>query len=400
MNDFQKGIISLIKAALTQSEADSSVKLSYEEVFRFAEAQQMVALLYYGASTRSDFLTHPMYVPFFERFCSYLAHHADQLDTLERVFQGFDDAGISYLPVKGTIIKELYPSPEMRTMADADILIRMEEYDRIRPIMESLGCREDYESDHEYSWMTSTDLQIELHKRLIPTYNKDYYAYYGDGWRLARLREGSATRYEMSPEDMFMYLFTHFAKHYRDQGAGMKYVVDFYLYRKRHVGMDERYIRQELEKLQLLEFYENIQRLIAVWFEDAPADEITDYLTQKLFGDGVFGRSELNAVSEGLKASKSGKAFRAKQKRRLFFPAYSTMCLHYPVLKRFAILLPIFWFVRLFDLALHHRDRYRRRMDRINSVTDETISQYQRELNYVGLDYNFGGDDPSAGQKP
>lgn len=400
MNDFQKGIISLIKAALTESQADSSVKLSYEEVFRFAEGQQMVALLYYGASTQPDFLTHPVYGPFFERFCSYLAHHADQLDTVERVYQAFDQAGISYLPVKGTILKEMYPSPEMRTMADADILIRMEEYDRIRPVMESLGCREDYESDHEYSWMTSTDLQIELHKRLIPTYNKDYYAYYGDGWRMARLREGSTTRYELSPEDMFIYLFTHFAKHYRDQGAGMKYVVDFYLYRKHHAGMDDRYIRQELEKLQLLEFYENIQRLISVWFEDAPADEISDYLTQKIFGDGVFGRSELNAVSEGLKASKSSKSFRAKQKRKLFFPSYSTMCLHYPILRKVAILLPIFWFVRLFDLALHHRDRYRRRMDRVNSVTDESISQYQRELNYVGLDYNFGGDDPPTGREP
>ena len=46
------------------------------------------------------------------------------------------------MPLKGCNMKALYPSPELRVMGDADILIRVEQYDRIRPIIQSLGFEE------------------------------------------------------------------------------------------------------------------------------------------------------------------------------------------------------------------------------------------------------------------
>ncbi len=394
MTDFQKDIISLLKASLMDVEPDIREDADFRAIYDFAEKQQVVPALYYGALKLPGFESHPVYQRFFERFCVYLGHNADQLDTIETICDAFDAEGIAYMPVKGTLLKGLYPSPEMRTMGDADILIRMEEYDRVEKVMLELGCHQDYESDHEYSWTTATGLQIELHKRLIPTYNKDYYAYYGDGWKWAHPCEGKTSRYEMSPEDTFIFLFTHFAKHYRDQGIGLKYVVDFYVFRREYPHLDIAYIEKELEKLQLFEFYENIMCLLNVWFDDAPSGELTDYLTHKIFFDGVFGRSELNAISEGLKLSKSTKSVKAKKKWQLFFPPYSVMRIRYPILNKLAFLLPFLWIFRLFDLAINHRDRYRRRMNRVNRMSDESISQYQRELNYVGLDYNFGGDDP------
>ena len=394
MNDFQKGIISLLKASLSGTGPKLPVDMDLPAVYDLAEKQQIVSVLYYGVSQIPEFASHRGFQRFFERFCVYLGHNEDQLDTVSRICDAFEEAGVDYMPVKGTLLKPLYPSPEMRTMGDADILIRMDQYPRIEAVMKSLGYRFDYESDHEYSWMTPTGTQIELHKRLIPTYNKDYYAYYGDGWDFAHLCEGSAHRYEMSPEDTFVFLLTHFAKHYRDQGSGLKYVLDFYVYKQKVPDLDIAYVERELEKLQLHEFYENIMYLLDVWFEDAPSTELTDHLTNKLFYDGVFGRHELNTISDGLKVSKSTKSVKAKKVRQLFFPSLSIMRLHYPILNKLAILLPILWIVRLVDLAINHRHRYRVRMARLKKLTDENISAYQRELNYVGLDYNFGGDDP------
>jgi hypothetical protein len=198
----------------------------------------------------------------------------------------------------------------------------------------------------------------------------------------------------MSPEDTFVFLFTHFAKHYRDQGIGIKYVVDFYVFKERYPNLNWRYVEAELDKLMLSEFYLNVMYMISVWFEGAPATELSDYLTEKIFAFGVFGKSELNAVSEGLKLSKSGGSAKSKKKWQMFFPPYATMCLLYPVLKNWAILLPLFWVIRLVDRALHHRDCYRRNMANLDKMSEENILQYQRELNYVGLDYHFGKDDP------
>ena len=156
-------------------------------------------------------------------------------------------------------MKQRYPKHEFRPMADADILIREEQYEQIRPLMRQLGFYEGVESNHEYIW-DSVSLHVELHKRLVPSYNKDYYAYFGDGWRLATGHKG--TRFFMTPEDEFIYLFVHLAKHYRDGGVGCRQMVDLWVQRRSFPGLDEDYLRRELRKLHLLEFYDNVHKTL------------------------------------------------------------------------------------------------------------------------------------------
>ena len=36
-------------------------------------------------------------------------------------------------------MKALYPAPELRVMGDADVLIRLEQYEKIVPLMEKMG---------------------------------------------------------------------------------------------------------------------------------------------------------------------------------------------------------------------------------------------------------------------
>ena len=64
--------------------------------------------------------------------------------------------------------------------------------------MQNLGYSEGSESDHELIWRKGNKILIELHKRIIPSYNKDYYAYFGDGWQLATQKtKGKNFAYEM-----------------------------------------------------------------------------------------------------------------------------------------------------------------------------------------------------------
>lgn len=394
MTEFQTGILALVRAGLTESAPVLPGVMDYQRAFTLAEKQQLVPLIYYGALQDPAFFTNPLMQLFMERSCAYIAHSSEQEELVASVCEAFSRNGVDHMPLKGTLLKKLYPAPEMRVMGDSDILIRMEDYPRIEKIMLDLGLHPGKESDHEYNWFSESGLQIELHKRLVPSYNKDYYAYYGDGWRLAKPSAEDPHAFEMTPEDTFIYMFTHFAKHYRDSGVGMKYVLDFYVYRSKNPDLDEEYIKKELKALCLYDFYRNIRHTLDVWFGDMPTDEMTDYLTSKLFEDGVFGRQELNVVSEGVKLSKKGGSAKARKKWGMVFPSYATMSLRYPVLKKCAILLPIFWIVRLFDLLFNHKDRVRRGLDRADSLNDEAISAYQQELNYVGLDFNFGEKDP------
>ena len=308
---------------------------------------------------------------------------------IERVCAEFDGAGIDYMLLKGCNLKQLYPKPELRLMGDADILIRTGQYNLIRPIMQKLGFTERAESDHELIWNTKM-LQLELHKRLIPSYNKDYYRYFGDGWNLAKPFYG--TRFEMEKEDEFIYLFTHFAKHYRDGGIGCRHVTDLWVYRRAYPNLDEAYINAELNKLQLLEFYQNIQTLIAAWFEDSEWDEKTQFITDFIFESGSWGEHKTHIISAGVKAAKdAGSVTRGKVKRatRMLFPTALDMRQKYPILRRLPFLLPICWLIRWITAVLFRRKNIQRQRRALTISTVDEIKTYQQALDYVGLDFHF-----------
>ena len=142
-------------------------------------------------------------------------------------------------------------------------------------------------------------MTIELHKRLIPSYNKDYYAVFGDGWQLGKICTG--TRYAMTDEDQMVYQLVHFAKHYRDGGIGLRHMVDLHLLRRSKPDMNEEEIAKSLEALQLLDFYKNIFHTLDVWFAGKQADNISELITQTVFGTGLFGTKQNHILSEGVK---------------------------------------------------------------------------------------------------
>jgi len=311
----------------------------------------------------------------------------DKLDSIK----AFDKNRIDYLPLKGTLLKNMYPKTEMRVMSDADILIRTEQYDRIWPIMVELGYNLKVESDHEFVWKKQ-NIVIELHKRLIPSYNKDYYAYYGDGWRLGNASSDDTTRYTMSAEDEMIYLFTHFAKHYRDAGVGIKHIVDLWVYKTNTKALDNDYIIKELKKLQLDVFYKNVMDTLEVWFNNGSATEETKLITQIIFNSGVYGTHKNHILSAAVKTTKTlGTSQKTRAKRiidTIFLP-YSSMVEKYKILNKVPILLPFMWVVRWFEAIFIRKGSIEYNQQRLKILSAENINDYQSALNFVGLDFNF-----------
>lgn len=390
MTEQQRVLILLVKSALTGKSYQLPEEFDLAEVFRVAKRHGVDVMAYYGAlhcgvDKNSQVMRE-------QRIRTYqnVAASEMQMTEIGRVLEAFEAHGIEHMPLKGTLLKSMYPETEMRKMGDADILIKVEQYETIRGIMKELGFTEKYESDHEFAWIKKP-VFIELHRRLIPSYNEDYYRYYGDGWKLAKPVEGSSFRYDMDPQDELIYLFTHFAKHYRDAGIGIRHLVDFRVYRKHHPELDEAYIRDELAKLQLVEFYDNIMKTLGVWFEDRPGDEKTELITQFIFTSGEYGRSDRTNLSSALKATKKGQSVQEIKRNRVLhvlFPRYIVMSRKYRILEKAPVLLPVMWVVRIFEKMSKTAKMRRFVNEQMNLGVDE-VSAYQQSLNDVGLDFNF-----------
>ena len=390
----QKKIISLVKSALMGKSVEIPGDVDLTKLYKFAVHQNIVPIIYYGLTNCGYDGQSAGIEQFFISTCQYIVTAEQQDDCIKTLLKEFDDNSIEYLPLKGTLLRGLYPKPEMRAMGDADILIKTEQYDKIKSIMLRLGYTEGVESDHELVWHKAS-VVIELHKRLIPSYNNDYYKYFGDGWNNAKQCDNS-TRYEMSVEDNLIYLFTHFAKHYRAGGIGVKHLVDIKLFLDKKTEIDFGYLKKQLKKLKLWEFFQNVRRTIDVWFSNCQEDDVTKLITSVILGGGAFGSSKAYGISMALKDKKQGASkSRFKRFMIMIFPSYQHMSEKFPVLVKVPVLLPFLWIWRLCYIVFKKgkRDGIAKYYGSIIELKNDNIDQYEKELNAVGLDFRFEEDD-------
>ena len=362
---------------------------NWQQLLKIGQQHQITPLLYYGLVHAKIKMPPAVETALYKVTVSAVLITQNQQHALKAVCRAFEQNGICYLPLKGAVLQQLYAKPEQRLMSDADLLIKPEQYEKIKTILIDLGFLEGQESNHELIWHKPGALHLELHKMLIPSYNRDYFAYYGNGWKLAKPTKTS--RFCFSPEDEFIYLFTHFAKHYRDGGIGLKHAVDLYVFINANPALNQSYILAELKKLQLLSFYQNILAMLRCWFSGEGENKVTGFLTQKIFQSGAYGTPKGHVIAQGTKTAKSvsAKNVRAKKLLQMVFLPYSGMAQRYPVLKKAPVLLPLFWVVRWADTLVFHRSHIRRQQKVLQTLKQKEIENYQQQLNFVGLDFNF-----------
>lgn len=389
MDTIKKGVLTLIKSAVTGEKQKLPGDFVIEEALPQIKRHHMVTLAYEGAVRCGIDKKETAMQQLFQGYLKSMLISEGQLQELQRIFTAFDENGIDYMPLKGTLMKERYPKPELRIMGDADILIRLAQYEKISGIMTALGFTETANSDHELVWR-SPKLYLELHKRLIPSYNKDFYAFFGEGWQLAKRQNG--TRFSMTAEDEMVYLFTHFAKHFRDGGIGLRHMTDLFVYQKANPSLDEAYVEAELEKLQLLSFYNNIKKLLRVFFMDEAEDELSEILTEYIFESGSWGKLESRILATSVRdlgESRSPLKKKLLYLKEIAFPSLNGLKFKYPILKRAPWALPLVWIYRPFYKLLFEKESLNRHEQAISAMKKEDIDRRREFLSAIGLDYNF-----------
>jgi len=374
-------LLQLVKSALLEESAQIPETTLTEQIYDLAVRHQVEALVYDGA-IRNGFDRKSEHMgKLFQYYGKAMMKSEAQTACLKELYRCFDEAGIDYMPLKGCIMKQLYPKAELRAMNDADILIRVEQYEKIKPILQSMGFKFMAESDCELKWVCRM-LYLELHKRLIPSFIKDFYAYFGDGWQLATERCG--TRYAMSKEDEFLFLFTHFARHYREGGVGIRHMADIWFYRRKYPNMDEEKIVSALKKMSLERFYENILKTLDNWFEGGEETIVTEKITRYITESGSLGSEESKTVAQG-----AGRGSKGKNVARLLFPPLGDMCYAYPVLQKHPVLLPAMWGYRWIKVLTVERNKIKIQSERLKTMETQKMQAFEADMRAVGIGFDF-----------
>jgi hypothetical protein len=84
----------------------------------------------------------------------------------------------------------------------------------------------------------------------------------------------------------------------------------------------------------------------------------------------------------------NGKCTKFTQFFKLVFPSYNSLKYRYKILQKCPILLPVIWAYR-WIIAIFNPKKAKAKAVKILGASVQEAEAYKKELNYVGLDFNF-----------
>jgi len=283
---------------------------------------------------------------------------------LNELKQAFQSAGVDYIPLKGSVLREFYPEESMRTSCDIDVLVREESLSAALSALEAQGFKIGERDYHDVSVMSRNNIHIELHFSILENMdNLDAVLKYA--WDYAEREEGC--RYRFTDEFFAFYILAHTAEHFITGGCGLRALMDLWVIRHK-MKIDYRKAEKLLKKAGIYTFAEEMMKLAEECLSEADGhcDELVlDYIVS----GGVYGNRENRAAQS---ASKDGKNVVSYAAKRIFIP-YRSMVEYYPVLKKAPILLPAYWVVRCARLL--RKDKQKSALGEISSMRKVSASQ-------------------------
>ena len=274
-----------------------------------------------------------------------------------KILNEFEKNQILYLPLKGIIIKSYYPKSFMREMADNDVFFDESRADDVMSIMEGLGYEcSFFNKNHHDVYTKDSSFVFEMHRSLFSEYSAEslfkYYKNVKD--RLIKDRENSFG-YHMTDEDVYIYLICHLHKHYSSGGAGLRFLLDIYVFNKHFDGkLDTGYLNSEFSSLGLLDFEKSVNSLAKKVFtlEELTDDENDDL--QYFIDSGCYGTNGQKIVNEI--NDKSGGS-KARYIISRIFPSEKDLKQGYPLVYRHKALYPLLLLYRPIAGVTKHRKR-------------------------------------------
>lgn len=266
----------------------------------------------------------------------------------EMVYQRLEKEGIWYAPLKGALIKDLYPKYGMREMSDTDILVDESRFGEVRALMSELGFEFVKEEEAHDVFTKSPNCTFEIHRKLFnPKSVPVLEQYFSDVRNKLNCSEGSLFRLEFSPDDLYIYHLAHEWKHFDGAGTGLRSLMDTYVLLRQFEDLPcQQYVKEKLDKLGIRDFEEQNRMLTLHLFEGGELNDSARKMGERIISAGTFGSADLR-VSR--KVEQYGGSARGKVRyllRRVFLPNDLIRARH-PFFWKYRFLIPLLPIYRL-----------------------------------------------------
>lgn len=285
--------------------------------------------------------------------------------------------GIWYMPLKGSILKDWYPKPGMREMADNDILFDPSERKQVRKIFQNRGYktvsfRKGNHDVYEKPPIYNFEMHVELYHKIYDTFNEKY----ADVKQRLIPDAEVPYRFHFTPEDFYAFVIAHAYKHYSGSGTGIRTLADIYIMNQKLGGtMNWEYVDSELRGMGIFSYERESRELAQKLFgiaelpTKANLSETEQQMLAYYLGASTYGTIENRTLNKMRKLQPDGGAITAHTKRKYLlsriFPGREWCEAYAPTVYKYPVLLPFFWVWRLAVKGVKRRDIAKQELEAI-----------------------------------
>lgn len=338
--------------------------ISGELIYKLSVKNAVQGILYLAVKSGAITLSAEAEAKLQKSYMAILAREATQQEEIEYIREAFTKENIDFMFLKGTHLKSLYPTAQMRFMVDMDVLVKEESMNKGGQLILARGFTQEMNNGKDIVLVKKPFLTIELHKMLFV---EDYFMhdYFTSVWDRVELVNGC--EYKMSVNDLYVYTLAHLAEHYLEAGSCFRPLMDLFLMEQKYgETLDFDYINEQFKQLGIEKFAIKTRQLYKCAFDGAEYDD--DLITMENFI--VFG-APVNNASEVSKVARTNKS-KSKRFMESAFPNLKHMKLKYPILEKAPFLLPIFWVVRFFEFVFLKKGSLEQKQSAISNVNQES----------------------------
>lgn len=284
---------------------------------------------------------------------------------------------IDYVLLKGSVIRDMYPEPWMRSSCDTDILIHEKDIEKaIVKLVENGFKTENRKNYHDVALYYNNAL-LELHFSICENMSnidkllKRVWDY---------VKKVNRNKYLETNDFFVFHHIAHMMYHFVSGGCGIRPFIDLWILRRNNF-YNESEVEKQCDYCGILKFYKSILEVVDVWFGGAVHNEKTLRIQNYIVYGGVYGSLDnVNAVGVVKNRSKIGYLF------KLVFLPYTNMRVLYPNLNKYPFLLPFYYIKRIFiKIFGADKNRAKSKFSNIKNQNSEFVDEVARLMVDIGL---------------
>lgn len=368
--------LSLLKSSLKNEKYDGE-KIDFEDlvyIYKMSEIHHVVPMIY-NAAYNEDFFKEcdaNFQAMFKSSAFRYIFSQIQRTNHFLEVYKKLSEKNIKILVFKGIIFRNMYNNPDDRISSDEDILIKKEDYEKVKDFFLSEGF-EFIDKGEECAYFSkSTGLCIEVSTSLFSHESKAYghlNKLFEDVFEKSiKINIDKIDILTLSHEQHLIYIVFHNMKHFLTGGFGIRQVADF----SKYIETYGEYINWEkfwsdLKDLNYDTFALNLIE-ISLKYLGFNNDKITypgnitsfdelknsqkyyinsESLINDILDAGVFGASTMDRKHTALMTLDAVEDKKKSNRLKAVFPNINYLKDNYTYLQKCPILLPVAWGQRI-----------------------------------------------------